>query len=85
MWILTAVGRKYHYQAHLALISDSRLVSERPAPCKLWVVCPMERSNPVVTSSAAEALRQPGTTAEDMEWREFIVAYRPNRHVHAWR
>ncbi|RMD43746.1 hypothetical protein DV735_g1375, partial [Chaetothyriales sp. CBS 134920] len=25
-----------------------------------------------------------GTTAEDMEWRECIAAYYPNRHLHAW-
>lgn len=25
-----------------------------------------------------------GTTAEDMQWREFIAAYYPNRHLHAW-
>ncbi|OQE16256.1 hypothetical protein PENFLA_c028G07104 [Penicillium flavigenum] len=25
-----------------------------------------------------------GTTPEDMEWRECIAAYYPNRHLHAW-
>ena len=25
-----------------------------------------------------------GTTTEDMEWRECIVAYYPKRHLHAW-
>lgn len=25
-----------------------------------------------------------GTTTEDMEWRECIAAYYPNRHLHAW-